>query len=104
MVGKDVTFAFTPACATLRPCLDQPFSENNDDAYGVPITFSSCQPAGGGARRGCRAGLPARFTEAGQQVWQVFRNQLTAADLVLLAIEDAVRGDALAFRPRHVVG
>ena len=42
---------------------------------------------------------PARFTGAGQQVWQVFRNQLDAADLILLAIEDAGAAMPLPFDP-----
>lgn len=42
---------------------------------------------------------PARFTRAGQQVWQVFRNQLDAADLILLAIEDAGAAMPLPFDP-----
>ena len=33
--------------------------------------------------------IPARFTSTGKDVWKTFRNELTAADLVALCIQDA---------------
>jgi len=44
--------------------------------------------------------LPARFTGAGVVVWETFRNELTAADLVVLAIQDAGVTMPVPFDPR----
>ncbi len=43
--------------------------------------------------------LPNRFTDTGQAVWKTFRNELTAADLVALAIEDVGRAMPIPFAP-----
>jgi hypothetical protein len=44
--------------------------------------------------------LPARFTGTGVAVWETFRNELTAADLVALAIQDAGVTMPVPFDPR----
>ena len=43
--------------------------------------------------------LPRRFTQAGQAVWKIFRNELTAADLVALAIQDTGVAMPIPFDP-----
>lgn len=43
--------------------------------------------------------VPARFTATGQAVWQTFRNELTTADLVVLAVEDAGAAMPIPFDP-----
>lgn len=43
--------------------------------------------------------VPGRFSEAGQAVWKIFRNELTAADLVALAIQDAGVAMPIPFDP-----
>jgi hypothetical protein len=44
--------------------------------------------------------LPARFTGTGVAVWETFRNELTPADLVALAIQDAGVTMPIPFDPR----
>lgn len=43
--------------------------------------------------------LPARFSGTGQAVWKIFRNELTAADLVALAIQDTGVAMPIPFEP-----
>jgi len=43
--------------------------------------------------------LPPRFTSSGQPVWDAFRNELTTADLVALAIQDTGSAMAVPFDP-----
>jgi len=43
--------------------------------------------------------VPARFTGKGQAVWNTFRNELTAADLVALSIQDAGVAMPVPFDP-----
>lgn len=43
--------------------------------------------------------VPERFTGTGQEIWQTFRNELTEADLVALAIEDAAVTMPVPFNP-----
>lgn len=43
--------------------------------------------------------IPARFTGTGQAVWKIFRNELTAADLVALSIQDAGATMPVPFDP-----
>lgn len=45
------------------------------------------------------ARTPARFLDAGQAVWKTFRNELTAADLVALAIQDTGVAMPVPFDP-----
>jgi len=45
--------------------------------------------------------VPARFTATGAEVWDIFRNELTAADLVALTIQDAGTAMPVPFDPRH---
>lgn len=44
--------------------------------------------------------VPARFTGTGKDIWATFRNELTAADLVTLCIEDAGATMSIPFSPR----
>ena len=46
-----------------------------------------------------RGEVPARFTGTGKDVWSTFRNELTAADLVALCIEDAGATMPIPFNP-----
>jgi hypothetical protein len=43
--------------------------------------------------------VPTRFTEPGRAIWRTFRNELTAADLVALAIQDAGVAMPVPFNP-----
>jgi hypothetical protein len=43
--------------------------------------------------------IPLRFTGTGQDVWNTFRNELTAADLVALSIQDAGATMPVPFDP-----
>jgi hypothetical protein len=43
--------------------------------------------------------IPARFTGTGQAVWETFRNELTAADLIALTIQDAGVAMPVPFDP-----
>ena len=43
--------------------------------------------------------IPARFTGTGKDVWNTFRNELTAADLVALCIQDAGATMPIPFDP-----
>ncbi len=45
--------------------------------------------------------VPLRFTGEGPAVWSTFRNELTAADLAALAIQDAGAGMPVPFAPEH---
>jgi hypothetical protein len=45
--------------------------------------------------------VPARFTGTGADVWRTFHNELSAADLVALAIQDAGVTMPIPFDPRH---
>lgn len=45
--------------------------------------------------------IPPRFTDTGQAVWDTFRNELTAADLVALSIQDAGVTMPIPFDPSH---
>ena len=45
--------------------------------------------------------VPARFTGTGKDIWATFRNELTAADLVMLCIEDAGATMPMPFNPGH---
>lgn len=43
--------------------------------------------------------LPSRFTDVGAAIWRTFRNELTQADLVALAIQDAGATMPVPFNP-----
>jgi hypothetical protein len=43
--------------------------------------------------------LPSRFTDTGQAVWNIFRNELTTADLIGLAIQDVGVAMPIPFDP-----
>jgi len=45
--------------------------------------------------------VPARFTGTGQEIWRTFRNELSAADLVALSIQDAGVAMPVPFDPGH---
>jgi hypothetical protein len=45
--------------------------------------------------------VPARFTGTGAEVWKTFRNELNAADLVALAIQDVGVTMPIPFAPRQ---
>jgi hypothetical protein len=45
--------------------------------------------------------LPARFTGTGQEIWRIFRNELDAADLAALAVQDAGAAMPVPFDPRR---
>ena len=51
-------------------------------------------------RAEARRQLPSRFSGTGVAVWETFHNELTAADLVALAIQDAGATMPLPFDPR----
>jgi hypothetical protein len=45
--------------------------------------------------------VPLRFTGVGQEVWKTFRNELTLADLLVLAIQDAAVNMPIPFDPQR---
>lgn len=67
-----------------------------------PIIETFCQVA---LRALIRAELkervPVRFTGVGQEVWNTFRNELSLADLLVLAIQDAAANMPIPFDPQR---
>ena len=45
--------------------------------------------------------VPRRFTGVGQEIWETFRNELTPADLLVLAIHDASVNMPIPFDPQR---
>lgn len=68
----------------------------------LPIIETFCQSALSALIRAeLQERVPARFTGVGQEVWKTFRNELTLADLLVLAIQDAAVSMPIPFDPQR---
>lgn len=68
----------------------------------LPIIETFCQAALSALIRAEFKGrVPERFTGVGQDVWKTFRNELTLADLLILAIQDAAVNMPIPFDPQR---